>query len=145
MGVRLGIIECRVLVADGARGIAIAERMLSGTCVVVGATSTSDALRRLGAGGISLVLCDVEFDDSRMFDLLRYVRAEPSTRGIPFLCVRTRQGELAPAVVEGLDIASRALGGAGFVDLVRLRRDLGEDAAASELRRLVADHLAPRS
>ena len=75
-----------------------------------------------------------------MFDLLRYVKADPAARGKPFLCFRDRTSELAPSLFEGVDIACRALGGVGFVDLVQLRGRDGAERGEAEFRALVLRH-----
>jgi hypothetical protein len=65
----------------------------------------------------------VYFDDSRMFDLLRLLRADARNAATPALCVRGRAG---PASVSAywLETAVKALGAGEFVDL-----PAGEDGA----------------
>ena len=128
----------RVLLADVVQGFASIERILDGDVTFVHATTLDEALEAMVE--VDLILCGVHFDDSRMFDLLRYAKASPEARGKPFLCFRDRESELAPTLFEGLDIACRALGGVGFVDLILLRRRVGEEDGDAEFRSLVLRH-----
>ena len=66
----------RVLVADTAEGDRRIAAILSGYELRFVRT-LEEARCALQDDGIDLVLIGVHFDDSRMFDLLRYVRANP--------------------------------------------------------------------
>ena len=72
----------RVLLADVAEDFEMIERILGPEVKVARAASLEDALEAIVAG-VDLVLCGIHFDDSRMFDLLRYVKADPTLRSIP--------------------------------------------------------------
>ena len=75
-----------------------------------------------------LINVDMHFDDSRMFDLLRYLRSEPSLSGTPVICMRMHRFEWASITAEGLEIAVKALGGQAFIDLAKF----GTDAQANQ-------------
>jgi hypothetical protein len=66
-----------------------------------------------------VIVCGLLFDDSRMFEFLRAVRADKELNKIQFVCCRILVGNLPAAAVEGLDIAARALGACAFVDIHR--------------------------
>jgi hypothetical protein len=68
-----------------------------------------------------------------MCDLLRKVKAEPSTRDIPFLCVKAVSGALDRTIHESIKIATQALGAAGFYALAEQRKLLGEEAAIRQI------------
>jgi CheY-like chemotaxis protein len=129
----------RVLLADVKEDFSSIAQILEPDATVVRASTLDEALGAVTTG-VDLVLCGIHFDDSRMFDLLRYVKADPTMRGVPFLCFRDRASELAPTLFESLDIACRALGGVGFVDLIGLRRRVGEAQGDAEFRALVLRH-----
>jgi hypothetical protein len=76
-----------------------------------------------------------------MFDLLRYAKADPGTRRIPFLCIRVIEGGLDDTLYQSVDIATKALGAAGFIDLLRWETKFGAEEAHQRLRNLV-DELA---
>ena len=95
------------------------------------------ATRALERGGYELVLIGVHFDDSRMFDLLRHIRAEERTRGTPVVCVLSQRFETVVSV-QGLEIAARTLAANTFIDFTKHQDDNDGDAA---IRRLIEDCL----
>jgi len=83
---------------------------------------------------IALVLCGVHFDESRMYDLLRYVRAtRPRLR---FLCCRILNSEIPQISREAIRIAAQALGATFFADLPALEEELGLAGADAHFRAL---------
>jgi hypothetical protein len=111
-------------------------------CQLVPCTSLA-AAESILRHDIDLIVCGLEFDESRMFDLLRKVKAEAATCSIPFLCVKSRLGPLDRTIHESIEIAARTLGGEGFYDLSAQRKLLGEGAAIRQIGtyiyRLVSD------
>jgi len=89
-----------------------------------------------------LVVCGLYFDDSRMFDLLRHMKAEASTRVIPFLAVKATPGQLSATLLQGVEIACAALGAEKFVELSEWVRLEGQPAAHTRFRNLVTRILA---
>jgi DNA-binding NarL/FixJ family response regulator len=100
-------------------------------------TSSLAEAQSLLAEDIAIVLCGLHFDEGKMFDLLRYAKADPMTREIPFLCVKSTEGVLSSVIFQGIEIASRALGADGFVELVEWKMAVGDEAAYEQLRQLV--------
>lgn len=80
-----------------------------------------------------LVICGCHFDDGRMYDLLRHLKATPELQTVPFMAIRATEGELDDTLYESVKIAIRALGGDTFVDLFRWQRRYGEAEAAHRL------------
>lgn len=91
--------------------------------------------------GTEIIICGTQFDDGAMFDLLRYTKAIPHLRPIPFLCVRIAGGRLEEALFESVAMSSMALGAAGFIDLFRWRREFGPEETDRKFRQLI-DRLA---
>jgi len=89
-----------------------------------------------------LVVCGLYFDDSRMFDLLRHVKAEASTRATPFLAVKASSGQLRAPLLQGVEIACAALGAERFVELSEWVRRDGQMAAHTRFRSLISRILA---
>jgi DNA-binding response OmpR family regulator len=118
----------RILVADGPDMEARLAVLLAGHDVTFAHTLHEAAalLERISFDG---VLIGVHFDESRMFDLLRYVRAAPRNAATPVLCVLGRRFESAAIGIEGLAIATRALGANHFVDLSKYADEREADAA----------------
>ena len=72
------------------------------------------ALRR---DGFRLVIIDLNFDESRMFELLQHLRALPKYAGVPVICIYGDHLNLSDAVIRNIDVAVKALGGMAFLDL----------------------------
>ena len=75
------------------------------------------AVRELRQDGYQLIVIGMHFDDSRMFELLRYVRSLPHHRDVPVICVQCEEVMLSDAVLKNMEDAVKALGGTAFVDL----------------------------
>jgi DNA-binding NtrC family response regulator len=91
-----------------------------------------DALKALAEHEFALVLIGMHFDDSRMFDLLREVRAGGRNREVPVLCYRLRPLAFSALGTEALEAAVEALGGRAFVDL-SAQEQRSADRALGEL------------
>ncbi|HVL75387.1 MAG TPA: hypothetical protein VM406_05175 [Noviherbaspirillum sp.] len=83
-----------------------------------------------------LIVCALYFDDSRMFDLLRHLKADEATRGIPFIAVKTTEGALSTTLRQGIEIACAALGAEKFVDYVEWEQQFGAATAREKMRSL---------
>ena len=92
-----------------------------------------EAKAALAGRSFDLILIGVHFDESRMFDLLRYVRWQERHRATPVVCVLTADFARHAIATEGVEIAAKALGGTAFLDLMALND--------SEARRLIDDLL----
>jgi hypothetical protein len=90
---------------------------------------------------IGMVMCGAYFDESRMFDLLRWVREKRPSVG--FVCCRILPTEIPKVSVEALRIACASLG-AEFIDLPLLERQYGLDGVESEFRSRVLASMRPR-
>ena len=77
----------------------------------------SDALRALRHDGFQLIVIGLEFDESRMLELLQYVRTLSGYKEVPVICVHGDHLNLSEAVMKNIDVAVKALGGVGFLDL----------------------------
>lgn len=82
---------------------------------------------------IDLLMCGVYFDESRMFDLLRFAKAHPRTSAIPILCIKATPGMLGATFLQAADIATRALGAREFVDFAEWETHLDANAAFKRL------------
>lgn len=79
--------------------------------------SMAEALRALRHDGFQLVVIGLEFDDHRMLELLQYVRSLTHYKDVPVVCVHAEYLNLSHAVMKNIDVAVKALGGLGFLDL----------------------------
>jgi hypothetical protein len=85
-------------------------------------------------GGVDAIVCGIYFADGQVFDLLRLTKADPKTKHIPFFTAYGSLGELMIGVEQGIEIATRALGGEGFIPLTRWRSESGDDKAFEKVR-----------
>lgn len=128
----------RILIADAPEGVEAFRRALS-TPFELRVAADVEAAKAALADGPALVVCGCHFDEGRMYDLLRHLKASADLATLPFMAVRCSEGELAldDALYESVKIAVRALGGNAFVDLLRWQRKYGEAEASHRLTRLV--------
>ena len=133
----------RVLAAGTQDAIDLVRRLLDGDAAVVPALSVEAAVQRLDAG-IALILANVGFDDSRIFDFLGALQ-EGAFRSVPVVCFRMRSAGLPPAMEKSVEMALAEIGIAAFVDLDAIARERGIEAALSVLRARALGALAPVS
>jgi hypothetical protein len=106
----------KVLVADVREMHARIQECIPGhECVFV--TSMAQAVVALRHDGFSLIVIGLHFDESRMFELLSYVRALPVYKDAAVVCVQGTDLMLPEGVMRTVDMAVKALGGTAFVDL----------------------------
>ena len=119
------------------------ERAVGGYVRVVPAASLDAAKSILETDRrIALIVCGVHFDESRMYDLLRYASYEFPRK--PFICVRILDAEIPLVSREAIRIAAEALGASAYVDVPDLIRAVGPEAAETELRNAVLARLPGR-
>lgn len=131
-----------ILVADTDEAFTLVRDSLQGA-VALHHAPTLEAAKRLLSQHTPAVVCGCHFDEGRMYDLLRYMKGRPVLASTPFLAVRTVQGQLDDALYEGVQVATRALGGNGFVDLFSWRQRYGTVAAGERLIRTLEDLTGP--
>lgn len=106
----------RILVAASPEPRAIVERILAGhelTC----AETMGQAEQFLQGRTFDLIVCTIAFDESRMFDLLQFVKSRAEGR-IPFVAALVRP-EILPSTTARWIVAFTcgALGGEAFLDI----------------------------
>jgi PleD family two-component response regulator len=98
-----------------------------------------EAKRALDREEYDLIIIGVHFDESRMFDLLRQVRADERYRAKPVVCVATQRFG-TPISLEGLEIATRALAANAFIDFAKHGDyDAGNAAIRGVVERFLGD------
>lgn len=86
---------------------------------------------------IDVIVVGINFDDGQMFGLLRRCKSSSRAKQIAFVCIKCLEDEMEGKAHEAFDIATRSLGGDGFIDLFRWTKQFGADQAYEELRNLV--------
>ena len=129
----------RVLVAGTRYAIDVLEGVLGGYFEVQGATSIAEGLARCAWADI--IICNVHFDDSRMFEFLHELRATPQGQRLPVICCRVQPEPLSPNVRRAIEHALEALGIAVFVDRPLLLERYHASVVDEMLRQLVLDRV----
>jgi PleD family two-component response regulator len=117
----------KILVADVPQMDARYAAAFAG-CEIAFVRSLGEAHQALEGRPCDLVAIGVYFDDSQVFDLLRYIRADDEHGEVPVVCVRGQPGFTAVSgrMLEG---TVKALAGDAFVDLVHFADEAGGNAA----------------
>ena len=102
--------------------------------LVVEMHTVEEAKEALQAHEQAAIVLGVNFDESRMFELLRLVRTYDCNRTTPVLCVLDRDSRLSDVAVEGLDHAVKAMLANAFLNLQKFPDD---DEGDARLRRIV--------
>lgn len=129
----------RVLVAGTREVIDAARAALGGEFELATAYSVAEALNAVELGA-DLVLCNVRFDDSRMFDFLGALNARPGRR-VPVICCRVANAPISTGARRGIELALEALGVVAFLDMHELEQRDGPEAGRAALRAVVLAHL----
>lgn len=129
----------RVLVAGTREVIDAARAALGGEYELAAARSVAEALDAVELG-VDLVLCNVRFDDSRMFDFLGALNARPGRR-VPVICCRVASAPISAGARRGIELALEALGVLAFLDMHEIVQRDGTDAGHAALRAAVRTHL----
>jgi hypothetical protein len=130
----------RVLVAGTQEVVDAVHDVFGGELQLTSAYSVAEALRQVERG-VDLVLCNVRFDDSRMFDFLGALNAMPPARQVPVICCRMLRTPMSAGSRRGIELALEALGVVAFVDMHDLEQKYGEPAAQAALRDVIMRHL----
>ncbi len=133
----------RVLVAGTRLGIDSVREVLGGDAELIGAQSVTEALVEVDRG-VELIICNVRFDDSRMFDFLGALGERPAARGVPVICCRVLHRPLSVGTRRAIALALEALGVTEFVDMQAIEEEQGTDAARLALRRAALSRLERR-
>ena len=119
----------KILVADGDRRL---SEILAGHELVL-AHALEEAQRAIERSQFDMIVVSVHFDDSRMFDLLRYLQASGCHGNRPLVCVRSQRFTSPAISIEGLEIATKALGCTLFLDLTWYADDANGRSAVRQL------------
>lgn len=123
-----------ILVAVRTHLIAEAREALATLDIPLVFTHTlADACGLVQTGRFRLLLGTLQFDDSRLFDLLPSARAS----GTPLVAMRLTASQLPESVIDAFFRAAQLLGFQGWIDVYRLSMRKGKDQALDDLRELV--------
>jgi hypothetical protein len=130
----------QILAAVGPRTMELASDAIRRQGDAVVAESLDHAFRLLGEHQFSLVIASVDFDESRMLDLLAHCGRLPSQERTPFLCVRTIPGLLPEHTYADIRKTANFFG-ARYVDLTHWIDSEGLQGAVNNFEGVVASLL----
>ena len=125
----------KVLVAIRPEDQDVMRRVFGDEFDVINCTTLAEAQAALSAD-LSMIACGVHFDDGRMFDLLKLVKAEPQLSAIPFWGVLRDEGLLSSAITRGIRTAMKSMGANGLFNLSQLNPH-DDDMLYQDLRRTI--------
>lgn len=131
----------RLLVADVPEAIPMLTSALDLYFHLLPRTSWTGACSAVHQG-IDLVLCGIGFEESKMFDLLEYLRSQEETRSTPFFCIKSVRQKLPSTITNGIGVALHAKGTAGYIDFEGWHARFGEHQASANLREKLSEVLS---
>jgi DNA-binding transcriptional LysR family regulator len=128
----------KLLVAIQSKGVIRLTNALASDFDLVFCHSLADAMEMLNQN-VDAVVCGTNFDDSRMFELIRSAKDTPTAtpNDIPFIVVKVFEGVLHQDSYDSVRKASELLGAADFVDLAKWRAAYGKEEAARKFREII--------
>jgi CheY-like chemotaxis protein len=134
-GIKLGTKhKKRVLVAVRPRAATTLDNALASDFVLTFCHSLAEAQNLLANASFDLILCGANFDESRMFELLNFIKSNSATKAIPFVCIKVFEGILHDGSYESVKKACALLKAAAFIDLACWSGELGKEKMAERLR-----------
>lgn len=126
----------KLLLAIRPKAVTRLSNVLGAEFSLVFCHTVDDALNTID-DDIDAVICGTNFDESRMFELLRHVKGNRKTRTLPVICMKVFGGVLHEGSYAGVEKAVELLEAAAYVDFTRWRLELGKAEAAEKLRALI--------
>ena len=127
----------RVLVAGTPEGVSLVAGIFAGELELVAASSVKEALQKLKqAKPLHCVVCNLRFDDSRMFDFLDACAGVPAPRP-RVVYLHASPPPLSAPAKRAMEAALEALGVHALIDFPALAAHLGEEVARALLRRTI--------
>ena len=106
----------RVLLAQGSDFDREIRESLRG-CEVTAVQSFDEAQRALAEKRFRLVLIDLQFEQSRMLELLEYLKSLKGYDDVPVVCLQGTDRRVSTSIRQNMNHAVRSLGGRAFFDL----------------------------
>jgi hypothetical protein len=107
----------KILVAAAPEPRALVERILAGHELSCAETMVR-AEQLLQERSFDLIVCTIDFDESKMFEFLRVAKSMHECQRVPFACTRVRGKILrSPRALETAAFTCRELGAEAFLDI----------------------------
>jgi hypothetical protein len=95
-----------------------------------------DAINTLDRG-VDGVLCGLHFGEGDFFDFLQHAKSSAATKTIPFICLHGSGGNLSTPIQRSIEIATMAAGAERYIQISKLRAELGDEAAFEKIRNII--------
>ena len=132
-----------ILVAGTPDAIRTATEVLGPSYTYRVALSVEEAIGKLSSD-VDLIVCNVSFDGSRMFDFMHAARSSAQGRAVPIVCFRNHDRPLSRSMHSVIDLSVCAFERASFVVLYSITRQDGLESALSAFRGAVVNGLKER-
>ena len=130
----------KVLVAIRSEDADVMHHVFGDEFEVISCITLAEAQAALSPD-LAMIACGVHFDDGRMFDLLKQVKADPRLCAIPFWGILRDEGLLSSAITRGIRTAMKSMGAHGLFNLSQVDTDGDEAFAYRELRNSIRETL----
>jgi CheY-like chemotaxis protein len=127
----------RILIAGTRDAIEALSEVLHHDAELVSAREALD----LFDARVDMVVCNVRFDESRMFDFLLALRQKPGGANVRVVSFRIAGAELSQRMRASIKAALEALGVRTFVDVPQLEPIYGRQVALETLRQVILQAL----
>lgn len=105
----------KILIATGPKSGVRMRQILEPHHTLTLAKTIDEAFEH--AQACDLLVCGLEFDESRMFDFLRQLNEDTKLRVKPVVCIRFLATKTPDHVIDGLEVAAKAVGASSLVDV----------------------------
>jgi CheY-like chemotaxis protein len=129
----------RLLVAVRPEAQELALHILGSEFTLEFCHSVPAAIRLLATQRFDLIFCTLQFDSSRMFDLLRHAKSDRALQDIPFVAIKLGGGILSDESIRHVLKAASLLGANACINLPEWRVRLGDENAYLKLREALRD------
>ena len=134
----------KVLVAIRPEDADVMRHVFGDEFEVISCTTLAEAQAALGPD-LTMIACGVHFDDGRMFDLLKQVKADPQLCAIPFWGILRDEGLLSSAITRGIRTAMKSMGANGLFNLSQVETEGQGDTAYRELRGAIRNSMIDKA
>lgn len=124
----------RILIAEGQVQGSFTQSLLGSAHDLSIATTMSQFAARLKNDSFDLIVIDLHFDESRMFDAMHLAKTISNNADKPVICIATRISRIHRPITHSLDFTVRALGAWMFLDVHRYN---GTQDPKAELLRVI--------
>jgi hypothetical protein len=103
-------------------------------------TQLEAAVDQLDAG-VDVILCNINFDEGALYDLLRIAKAHEVVRTAPFIAIDASPVASSAAIRQSIDIACKTLGAAEVIHMTPWREQVGDVQAIRKVLDIIKSHI----